>query len=128
MIPLKKLASVIDPIETIGLVLDKLFTSEEEKTQAKAVMEKLRQNPSALQVELNKNESQHRSLMVAGWRPFIGWVCGFGLANVFVFNPWLQWLCGIQGPQLPLDVMMELVIAMLGLGTLRTFEKFGGRA
>jgi hypothetical protein len=67
-------------------------------------------------------------MFVAGWRPFIGWVCGLGLANVYLVNPWLQWLYGIKGPELPLDVIVELVIAMLGLGTLRTVEKFGGRS
>ncbi len=116
------------PIDAIGTVLDKLFTSDEEKLQAKAVLEKLRQHPAELQVALNKIEAQHRSMFVAGWRPFIGWVCGLGLANVYLVNPWLQWLYGIKGPELPLDVIVELVIAMLGLGTLRTVEKFGGRA
>lgn len=121
-------ASSAQPIEAIGGVLDKLFTSDEEKLQAKAVLEKLRQHPAELQVALNKIEAQHRSMFVAGWRPFIGWVCGLGLANVYLVNPWLQWLYGIKGPELPLDVIVELVIAMLGLGTLRTVEKFCGRA
>jgi hypothetical protein len=121
-------SSASEPIEAIGGVLDKLFTSDEEKLQAKALLEKLRQHPAELQVTLNKVEAQHRSMFVAGWRPFIGWVCGLGLANVYLVNPWLQWLYGIKGPELPLDVIVELVIAMLGLGTLRTVEKFGGRA
>lgn len=120
-------SSVSEPIEAIGSVLDKLFTSDEEKLKAQAVIEKLRQHPAELQVALNKIEAQHRSLLVAGWRPFIGWVCGLGLANVYIINPWLQWICGVEGPQLPLNAMVELVIAMLGLGTLRTAEKFGGR-
>lgn len=116
------------PIEAIGNVLDKLFTSDAERAQAQAVLEKLKQHPAELQVALNKIEAQHRSLFVAGWRPFIGWICGLGLGNVYIINPWLQWLYGIEGPQLPLNVMVELIIAMLGLGTLRTAEKFGGRA
>lgn len=120
-------SSAAQPIEAIGTVLDKLFTSDEEKLQAKAVLEKLRQHPAELQVALNKIEAQHRSMFVAGWRPFIGWVCGLGLANVYLVNPWLQWLYGVKGPELPLDVIVELVIAMLGLGTLRTMEKFGGK-
>ncbi len=124
MNPFKAISSVIDPIEAIGTILNKVFTSEDELFQAKILLEKIKQHPAALQVSLNKHESQHRSLLVAGWRPFIGWVCGIGLANTFIINPWLQWLYGIEGPQLPLDVMIDLVIAMLGLGTLRTFEKF----
>ena len=120
--------NISSPIEAIGGVLDKLFTSDEEKLKAQAVLEKLKQHPAELQVALNKIEAQHRSLFVAGCRPFIGWICGLGLANVYIINPWLQWLYGIEGPQLPLGVMVELIIAMLGLGSLRTAEKFGGRA
>ena len=116
------------PIEAIGNVFDKLFTSDEERAQADAVMEKLRQQPGTLQVELNKIEAQHRSVFVAGWRPFIGWVCGAGLANVFLVNPWIQWWTGNPGPQMPLDAMMTLVVSLLGLGAMRTAEKFGGRA
>ena len=100
-------ATAAQPIEAIGNVLDKLFTSDEEKLQANAVLEKLKQHPGELQVELNKIEAQHRSIFVAGWRPFIGWICGLGLANVYLINPWLQWLYGVEGPELPLNVMVE---------------------
>lgn len=128
MNPIKAIAAAIDPVEAIGTIIGKVFTTEEERLQAQAVLEKIKQHPAALQVYLNKHESRHRSLLVAGWRPFIGWVCGIGLANTFIINPWLQWLYGVEGPQLPLDVMIDLVIAMLGLGTLRTFEKFKDKA
>lgn len=108
--------------------LIKIFSSPEERAQAQAVFEKLKQHPSAFQVALNRIEAKHKSLLVSGWRPFIGWICGLGLGNVFLVNPWLQWLYGIAGPQLPLDVMMELVVTMLGFGTLRTVEKFMGKS
>ena len=116
------------PVEAVGNALDKLFTSDEELAQAEAVMEKLRQQPGALQVELNKIEAQHRSVFVAGWRPYIGWVCGTGLAFTFLVNPVIQWYTGKPGPVLPSEIMTELVIALLGLGALRTAEKFAGRA
>jgi hypothetical protein len=116
------------PIEAVGNVLDKLFTSEEEKLDKQALLTKLAQQPNLAQVELNKVEAQHRSTFVAGARPFILWVCGFGLANSFIVNPWIQWITNKPGPVLPLDVMSDLVIAMLGLGALRTVEKLQGRA
>lgn len=116
------------PIEAVGNVLDKLFTSEEEKLDKQALLTKLAQQPNLAQVELNKVEAQHRSTFVAGARPFILWVCGFGLANSFIVNPWIQWVTSKPGPALPLEVMSDLVIAMLGLGTLRTVEKLQGRA
>ena len=117
-----------EPIEAVGNVFDKLFTSDEERAQADFVMQKLRQRPSELQIELNKIEAQHRSIFVAGWRPFIGWVCGCGLAFTFLINPIIQWYSEKPGPVMPVDIMTELVMALLGLGALRTAEKFGGRA
>ena len=120
-------SEIAAPIEAIGNVFDKLFTSDEERLQAKQVLDKLAQHPAELQVELNKLEAQHRSVFVAGWRPFIGWVCGFGLAYTFIVNPIIQWYTGLEGARLHTDIMLELVIAMLGLGALRTFEKFGGK-
>lgn len=119
--------SAAQPIDAIGNVLDKVLTSDEERLQARFALEKLRQHPAELQAALNKLEAKHRSLFVAGWRPFIGWVGGLGLANLFLINPWLQWLLGISGPALPMDNLMELVIALLGLGTLRTVEKIRGK-
>jgi hypothetical protein len=116
-----------EPIDAIGNAFDKIFTSKEEKLQAAAVMEKLRQKPGELQVELNKIEAAHRSIFVAGWRPFLGWVCGAGLLFVFILNPIIQWISGNPGPAMPIDVMAELVIALLGLGALRTVEKLQGR-
>ncbi|MBU2709355.1 hypothetical protein KCM76_25390 [Zooshikella marina] len=116
-----------EPIDAIGNVLDKVTTSDAERMQAEILLERLRQQPQVLQVELNKLESQHRSLFVAGWRPFIGWVCGLGLTFTFLINPIVQWVSGKPGPHLPFDIMTELVLALLGLGALRTAEKFGGR-
>ncbi len=115
------------PVEAVMKGLDGLFTSDEEKLDKKALLERIAQEPGKIQAEINKIEAQHRSIFVAGWRPFIGWVCGSGLAFVFLLNPIIQWLTNEAGPALPMDAMTELVIALLGLGGLRTLEKFGGR-
>lgn len=120
--------AVAAPVTAVGNVLDQLFTSDEEKLDKKIVMQRLAQQPALAQVELNKVEAQHRSLFVAGWRPFIGWVCGVGLLFMFLANPILQWLSAKPGPELPQDIILELVIALLGLGALRTVEKMKGRA
>ena len=116
------------PIEAVGNVVDKLFTSDEERLTHAEVMARIQQAPAMVQSEINKIEAQHRSIYVAGWRPFLGWVCGAGLANVFLVNPWIQWVTNQPGPEMPVEVMTQLVVALLGLGALRTAEKFGGRA
>ncbi len=119
--------SAASPIDAIGNVFDKLFTSDDERAQANIVLEKLRQHPAELQAEITKVEASHRSMFVAGGRPFIIWVCGIGLLFTFLVNPIFQWLTGELGPNLPMDHMIDLVYALLGLGSLRTIEKFGGK-
>jgi len=116
-----------EPIDALGSAVDKIFTNNEERMQAQAVLDKIAQKPAILQAEINKIEAQHRSLFVAGWRPAIGWVCAIGLAFPFILNPLIEWAGG-TGPKIPMDQLMELVVALLGLGTLRTFEKLAGRA
>lgn len=120
-------------VNAVGGALDTLFTSDEERANAEIVLERLRQNPHILQAEINKTEALHRSLLVAGWRPFIGWVCGIGLLWAFLGHPVFQWIVAITGadivaPVILTENMMELVLAMLGLGGLRTVEKIQGRS
>lgn len=92
------------------------------------------QQASLAQMEINKTEAAHRSLFVAGWRPFIGWVCGVGIFWAFVGHPLAQWIADLARPglvELPsfnTDVLLELVLAMLGMGSLRTWEKIKGVA
>tara|TARA_R100001244_G_scaffold83514_1_gene64448 strand:+ start:133 stop:540 length:408 start_codon:yes stop_codon:yes gene_type:complete len=83
------------------------------------------------QLEINKAEGQHRSIFVAGWRPFIGWTCGFALAYTYVIQPMASFILGqtghlIQLPEVDMALMMPVLLGMLGLGGLRTFEKFKG--
>jgi hypothetical protein len=90
---------------------------------------------SLAQVEANKIEAQHPSLFVAGWRPAIGWICATGVFVQFIVYPmlllyaaWFNYWLGtsIVVPNLMSAMLMELVLGMLGLGALRTIEKFRG--
>lgn len=122
-----------DAVSAVGNALDKIFTSDDERLAAQAVLEKLRQQPGILQAEINKIEAGHTSVFVAGWRPFIGWVCGFGFLWAFIGHPMFEWVVvlehlNVAAPQIITDNMMELVLALLGLGTLRTYEKTQGVA
>ena len=82
-----------------------------------------------LQSEINKVEAQHRTIFVAGWRPFIGWVCGVALAYNFVLRDLLIWFIGPEQvpPALQMEHLMTVLIGMLGLGGMRTFEKFNNK-
>lgn len=127
-------SSAAQPIEAIGNVFDKLFTSDDEKAQAKAVFEKIAQQPHILQAEINKIEAQHRSIFVAGWRPFIGWVCGSALAYSFIVRDLVAWAMSVWSPATPLppelamEHLISVLLALLGLGGMRTFEKLKGKA
>lgn len=107
------------------------FFEGDDKRQAELAIKELDNLQAQVmgQQEINKQESQHRSIFVAGWRPFIGWVCGFSLLFEFILRPFIVWLSVIYFPDSPIipsisDVLLELVFAMLGLGGLRTFEKY----
>ena len=110
---------------SIGNVVDEVFTSDEERLKAAYLMEKLRQEPYLIQAQTNLAEASHKSLFVAGWRPFIGWVCGFGLLFTFLIVPIMQYF-GLATPVIPTDVMYNMVLSLLGLGGMRTYEKLRG--
>jgi hypothetical protein len=85
------------------------------------------------QLAVNAAEAANPSLLVSGWRPFIGWVCGAGFAVQFVGGPMLEWGAALAGhpikfPAMDLGTMMPLLLGMLGLGGLRTAEKINGVA
>ncbi len=80
------------------------------------------------QLEVNKIEAANPNAWVSGWRPFVGWVCGGGLAFQFLIAPLLTWLSGTQVPPLDMGTLMTLLLGMLGLGGMRTAEKFKGVA
>lgn len=122
-------ATAAEPIKAVGNVLDALFTSDEETLTLELAKQRLAQQPALVQAEISKVQAQHRSVFVAGARPFLMWVCGLGFLFAFVINPIIQWLMPeIGSPDLPLDSMMELTLAMLGLSVMRTIEKINGVA
>lgn len=85
------------------------------------------------QAEINKTEAQHPSVFVAGWRPFIGWVCGVALAWHFLGFDLANWLRIAFFPETPAppalsgtETLVTVLLSMLGLGGLRTVEKLKG--
>lgn len=85
------------------------------------------------QAEVNKAEAQHSSVFVAGWRPFVGWVCGVALAWHFIGFDMANWLRLAFAPHMPMppalngtETLVTVLMSMLGLGGLRTFEKLKG--
>ena len=84
------------------------------------------------QLEINRMEATHKSIFVAGWRPFIGWVCGVALAWNFVLYPMVLWYMSIwrpllePPPSLDLNQLYPIIVGILGLGAFRSYEKARG--
>ena len=111
------------------------FLPEDKEARAKAERQLEKQLATHLskidlaQLDINKTEAAHRSVFVSGWRPFIGWSCGVALAWSYVVTPILTFILAQTGylvelPSMNLGEMMPVLMGMLGLGGLRTFEKF----
>ena len=80
------------------------------------------------QLEVNKVEAAHQSLFVAGWRPAVGWVCVLGMFGNFITIPFSNFVLALLGidiviPLVPLETMMPVLMGMLGLGAMRSYEK-----
>jgi len=83
------------------------------------------------QLEINKIEAGHKSIFVAGWRPFVGWVCGFSLAYVAILEPLMRFIASLNGytgefPVIDTNLTMQVLLGMLGLVAARTREKEKG--
>ena len=83
------------------------------------------------QINVNKTEANHKSIFVAGWRPFVGWVCGFGLLYASVIEPLMRFIATVNDytgtfPVLDTTITMQVLLGMLGLGLMRTKEKEKG--
>ena len=127
------LQALIGPVT--GL-LDKFIEDKDQKNalahEISTMAEKHAHEAAMQQILVNREEAKHRSIWVAGWRPFCGWVAGFAFAYHMVLVPILTFGIAWYGagiPQLPafdMDSLMTVLLGMLGLGGLRTYEKQKG--
>ena len=132
----------LDPVTALldvgGKLIDKLFPDPAQKAAANYELLKLHQQGElallAQQVDLaktqtdtNTEEAKSSNWWVAGWRPYIGWVCGTGLGYQLLVYPILV---GFVPSVVPLDTgtLLTLLLGMLGLGGMRSFEKSKGVA
>lgn len=134
------LAAATALLPTISGLLDKLVPDPEARAKAQLDLLKLQQDGAfkeldaqlqinLAQAEINKVEAASQNGFQAGWRPLAGYMCVAGLGYEFLLRPLLPWaltVSGVEAPQLPsLDgVLFELMFGMLGLGTLRTADRW----
>ena len=129
------LNALIGPVS--GL-LDKFVEDKDQKAklahEISTMADNHAQELALAQIEVNKAEAASNSVWKGGWRPFVGWVCGTAFAYHFVIQPLAIFVVaayGMEIPELPdfdMGQLMTVLMGMLGLGGLRSFEKSKGVA
>jgi phenylpyruvate tautomerase PptA (4-oxalocrotonate tautomerase family) len=127
------LGKLVDPVSDI---LGKVVEDKDQKArlahEIATMAERHAQELAKGQIDINKEEAKSRNIFIAGWRPFVGWTCGLALFWHFLGLPVTLFITGwfnLQHPPLPefdMQSLMTVLLGMLGLGGMRSFEKFKG--
>ena len=126
-------------------LIDRFFPDPEKKAAAQLDLLKMQQSGelaqlaaetdlAKLQIQANIEEAKSTNWFVAGWRPFVGWICGFAFAYSYIVLPFMQFgvyafgspemALQLKGlPALDLAAMLPVLFGMLGLGAMRSTEK-----
>ena len=114
----------------VGNIIDKILPDTEAANKAKAELLRLELEGEldnmAKQIEVNRTEAKNSSMFVAGWRPFIGWVCGISFAYHYLVVPTVVFFGGVPLPTFDMQSLLTVLLGMLGLGGMRSFEKMKG--
>jgi Protein of unknown function (DUF3154). len=113
-------------VEPVTGLLDKFIEDKDQKAklahELATMADRHAQEALLAQLAINKEEAKGNWFQ-SSWRPLIGWICGLSLAINYMISP----ICagfGITIPQADMTVMMPLLLGMLGIGGLRSFDKY----
>ena len=119
-------------IGPVAGLLDKFIEDKDQKNklahEIATMADKHSLEIATAQIEVNKEEAKSRSWWIAGWRPACGWICTLAMGYHFIIQPLLIFFLAIFGlkmdiPSFDMDTLMTVLLGMLGLGGLRSFEK-----
>ena len=121
-------------VDTVGKVIDSVHTSEEEKGKIKIKLQELENEINSKQMEVNLADAKSTATDISGilqrsWRPLIGFSAALGIFFEYVLKPFIVFFLGVFNievgplPQMNMEQLMPLVMALLGMASLRTFEK-----
>jgi len=124
-------------IKAIGDIVDDLYTSDEERNEAKIALEKIQAKLKEKQMDINLADAQSTAGGLSGmiqriWRPLIGFSCALAILFEYVIKPFLMFFLAtfqieiLPLPEMDMGTLMPLVMALLGMGALRTYEKKSG--
>lgn len=126
---------LIGPIFELGKgLMERWFPDPAKKAEAEAQFMLMMQEQDFKkvlgQLEVNAAEAASPHLFVAGWRPAVGWCCALGFLWATIGQPIVAWVASAKGwpapPAIDTEVLLYVLGGMLGLGTLRSFEKTKG--
>jgi len=114
-----------------GKVLDKFIQDKDLKAKLQHEMDMQLHNANLAQIDVNKAEAASGSIFKGGWRPFVGWVCGVAMLYHFLLQPIIVFTLSAAGitfdlPEFDMGSLMTILMGLLGLGGLRSFEKHKG--
>jgi len=124
-------------VDSVGKIVDELHTSEEEKAQAKIKLKELDNALNKAQTDINLADAKSTATGIGGimqrsWRPLIGMSCALAIFWEFVLKQFIVFFLAVfeietlDLPSLDMSVLMPLVMSLLGMATLRTYEKQKG--
>lgn len=121
---------LIGPIaELLGKVIPDKDAAAKLAQEIATLAERQAHEQIIAQLQVNQAEAQNPSIFVSGWRPFIGWTCGVAMAFNYVAIPIMEAADVVANiAPLDLEVMMPVLLGMLGLGGMRSYEKRNGVA
>lgn len=136
---------LIDFVPIIGTVLEKIFPDPTKAAEAKLELLRLTQagelaeldadvKLAIAQTDINKEEAKSTNVWVSGWRPAVGWICGAAFGYAAILEPAARFIASVgygytgQFPAIDTDLTMQVLLGILGLGGMRSFEKHKGVA
>ncbi len=125
---------IVDSVVGVaGKVLDKFVEDKDLRVKLESELKSQIIALDMAQAQANIEQAKHPSVFVSGARPAISWVCFFAMAWQFILAPILSWVIITWYPQVTLPVLetnelISLIMALLGLGGMRTAEKWKGVA
>ena len=117
-----------DVVDAVGSTIDRFVRTADERAATETILARMAADRDRLQLEVARVEARG-DFYQRNWRPTVGWSCAAALAWTFVLEPFLRFgltTAGVEVPELPvLDwaQLQPILLGMLGLGALRTYEK-----
>ena len=121
-------------IKAVAGVIDDLHTSDEEKLQLKNRFAEIEAKLKEKQMSINLADAKSQAGGISGflqsaWRPLIGMSCALAIFWEYVLSKFILFICGLfqyevqNIPQMDMGTLMPLVMALLGMSGIRSFEK-----